>query len=330
MGLGQPIGYDTIWWMKTYLVGGGKDFLVKIQNTLHDGGIENTHLFISKEVTPQELSENTPDCAILVASPSGFRYLSKEHMESMPNLKLITTTSVGTDWIDIEAAKKLNITISNEKGVNSEAVAEHCFGMILDLSKRITEADRDIRDGEVHDSSNYLGINLYGKTLGIIGLGDIGKIVARIAGGFSMRTIGVNQSKNTIQGVETVDLETLLKESDVITVTLPLTEKTENLLSSKEFSVMKKGAILVSISREKIINKDAALKAIHSGNIAGFGFDAEIMVSIAKDDPWFSSNRIVITPHTASVTEESEKKYASMTLENIRAFLEGKPIRVII
>src|SRR5665213_2798987 len=147
--------------MKTYLIGAGKDFLEKIQKVLNNEGIENTTIFISEEVTPQQLMENASDCEILVASPSGFRSLSKEHMKSMPNLKLISTTSVGTDWIDIKAAKELNITISNEKGVNSEAVAEHCFGIILSLSKRITEADRDIREIGLQDSSNYTGINLY-------------------------------------------------------------------------------------------------------------------------------------------------------------------------
>ncbi len=104
-----------------------------------------------------------------------------------------------------------------------------------------------------------------------------------------MRVVGVNKNNKEIQGVELVDLETLLKESDVIVVTVPLTNKTENLLSSKEFDLMKKGAILVSISREKIINKDAVLKAIDTGSIAGFGIDADITTPIAKDDPWLLS-----------------------------------------
>lgn len=315
--------------MKTYLIGVGKDFLEKIQTVLNKEGIEDTKIFISKEVTPQELIENASDCEILVASPSGFKNLSKEHMESMPNLKLITTTSVGTDWIDKKAAKERGIIVSNEKGVNSEAVAEHCFGMILSLSKRITEADRDIRQVGVQDASNYIGLNLYGKTLGIIGLGDIGKIVARIATGFSMRILATNKTNKEVRGIEIVDLETLLKESNVIVVTISFTQETEDLLSSKEFNLMKKGVILVSISREKIINKDAVLKAINEGRISGFGFDADITVPIEKNDSWLSSNQIIITPHSASMTEESEKGYATMTVENIKAFLENKPIRVV-
>ncbi len=315
--------------MKTYLVGGSQKFLKKIRKVVDESGVEDTHIFISNEVTPQEAAENLSDCEILVASPSGFRYLSIDHMESMPKLKLITTTSVGTDWIDVTAARDRNIEVSNQKGVNSEAVAEHCFGLILSLSKRITEADRDMREKSAHDLSKYTGINLYGRTLGIIGLGDIGKRIARIASGFSMRVVGTNKSQKKVQDVKIVSLESMLKVSDVIALAVPLTDDTENLLSTKEFSLMKDGAILVSISREKTIDKDAVLEAVSTGKISGFGFDAEIMVPISKDDPWFQSDRIVVTPHSASVTEESEKGYATMTAENIQAFLKGEPIRVV-
>lgn len=315
--------------MKTYLIGSSKNFLEKIQNVLTEASIHDTHVFIAKDVTAQELKENTSDCEILVASPTAFKNLTKEHMESMPNLKFISTSSVGTDWVDLKAAKELGIIVSNEKGVNSEAVAEHCFGMILDLTKRITEADRDIHALKHREISEYMGINIYQKTIGIIGLGDIGQRVARIAKGFEMRILGLNKSRKSIAGVEVVDLERLLKESDVIVITVPYTTETENLLSKKEFTLMKKGIILVSISREKVIDKNSVLEAIATGTIAGFGFDAEIGIPIPADDPYLKSPRIVVTPHTASVTQESDKAYAIMTGENISAFLASKPIRVV-
>jgi D-3-phosphoglycerate dehydrogenase len=129
--------------------------------------------------------------------------------------------------------------------------------------------------------------------------------------------------------MEVADLELLLKESDVVVVAVPLTDDTENLLSSKEFGFVKKGAILVSISREKVINKKAVLEALNTNKLFGFGFDAEIAVPISKDDPYLQSDKIVITPHTASITEESEKGYATMTAENIKAFQDGKPVRVV-
>jgi phosphoglycerate dehydrogenase-like enzyme len=314
--------------MKTYLVGANKEFLENIQDALNSSGIENTHIIVSKEIAPKELKEKASDGEILVASPSAFKILTKEHLEQMPKLKLITTTSVGTEWIDVKAATDKNIIVSNEKGVNSESVAEHCFGMILDLSKLITEADRNIREGG-DQKKEYLGFEIYGKTLGIIGLGDIGTRVARIAHGFDMRVIGVNKNKKEVSGVDLVEQDILLKESDIIVVAVPLTNETDNLLSSKEFSFMKKGVILVSISREKVVNKEAVLEALNKGDLAGFGFDAEIAVPIAKDDPWFKSEHVIITPHSASVTKESHQRYATMTAENINAFLKGEPIRVV-
>lgn len=315
--------------MQIYLVGGTKDFLVRIQHALQADGQKNVHILVAPKVTSKELAEKASDCEILVASPSGFERLTKEHLKALPKLQFVTTTSVGTDWIDLQAAKEQGVIVSNQKGVNAEAVAEHCFGMILDVAKRITEADRDIRQKGEYRASPYMGVELFGKTLGIIGLGDIGQRVGRIAKGFSMRVIGINRSKKEVQGVEIVNLKTLLKESDVIAVTIPLTTDTENLLSEKEFTLMKKGVVLVSISREKIINKNAVLQAVDSGKILGFGFDAEIMVPIKKDDPYLNSPRIVVTPHTASTTEEADKGYADYTVENVKAFLNGKPIRVV-
>jgi len=316
--------------MKTYLVAKDENKLLKqIEKILNSDGINDVHLIGSEKISPKEIKERAFDAEILVASPTAFAFLSKEHMQNMPNLKLITTLSVGTDWIDLEAARERKIVVSNEKGVNSEAVAEHCFGLILDLAKRITEADRAIRQKENYAPADYLGINIFGRTIGIIGVGDIGRTVARIAGGFNMRVIGINKSSTKVPGVTLVNLEQLLEESDIIVVTVPFTKETENLLSTKEFQKMKRGVLIVSISREKIIDKKALLENIQQGKVAGFGFDADIIGSIPKNDPWLQNDRIVITPHSASITEESENGYALMTLENIRAFLSGKPIRVV-
>lgn len=316
--------------MKIYLITKGENDLIKnIKELLISAGINDIHVVESNKITPQEVKEKASDAEILVASPTAFAFLSKEHMESMPKLKLITTLSVGTDWIDLNAARERQIIVSNEKGVNAEAVAEHCFGLVLDLTKRITESDRDIRQKENCTPADYMGINIFGRTLGIIGLGDIGKAVARIAGGFNMRVLGVNRSKTQVTGVDLVDLQKLLQESDIIVVTVPSTSETENLLSVKEFQIMKSGVFIVSISREKIINKNAILENLEQGKVSGFGFDADIIGTIPKDDPWLKNNRVVVTPHSASMTEESEKGYALMTLENVKAFLADKPIRVV-
>lgn len=161
--------------MNVYLTGGNKDFLVDIQKALKDEIGVKAGIVVGSPIDPQVLSRNASDCEILIASPSGFKKITEEHFEALPNLKYISTTSVGTEWIDAELAKERNITICNEGGVNAQSVAEHCFGMILDLSKRITEADRGIRENGIYDQYPYLGRELYKKTIGIIGLGETGK-----------------------------------------------------------------------------------------------------------------------------------------------------------
>jgi lactate dehydrogenase-like 2-hydroxyacid dehydrogenase len=314
--------------MKTYLIGSSKVFLEGAKTVLNVAGIKDTYIFVCENVTPQQLADNASDAEILVASPSASKHISKEHLAQMPKLKFITTFSVGTHWIDIEDAQELGITVSNQKGVNSEAVAEHCFAMILSLSKKMAQADRDMQNNAVRDRNFYTGFELYNRTIGIIGLGDIGKRVARIAGGFSMRVLGINKSGKAVQGVELVDLETLVKESDVIVVAVPHSDDTKEMLSFKEFDLMKDKVILVSISTEEVIDKDATIKALKSGKLFGYGIDIDITSSNENND-WLNYENVVITPHTASKTEESNKNYRDMTVENIKAFLDGKPIRVV-
>ena len=126
-----------------------------------------------------------------------------------------------------------------------------------------------------------------------------------------------------------VSLETLLTKSDVIAVTVPLTSETENLLTEKEFAQMKEGVILVSISREGIVNKQAVLQALDSGKVFGFGIEREIMSPLEENDPYLGQERVVITPHTGAQTVEADERCYTMTVENINAFLDGTPIRVV-
>lgn len=315
--------------MKIYMVSASNDFSEEIEQALNKAGILETKVFIASHASPDQIKESIADAEIVVASPSGFKYMSGEHMDAMPNLKFVTTTSVGTDFIDLGAARKRSVVVSNEKGVNAEAVAEHCFGMVLGLTKRITESDRGIREKGDFNSGSYMGFDLYQKTIGIIGTGDIGKRVARIAGGFDMKVLGVNSSTHAEVGFEIVDLDHLLRESDVVVLTAPFNPDTSNLLSSEKIALMKLGAVLVSISREEMVNKEAILSAIENNKLLGFAFDADIGESIAKDDLYLKYDNVVITPHTASVTKESEVGYVSMTVDNIGAFIKGEPVRVV-
>ncbi|MEK7593022.1 MAG: NAD(P)-dependent oxidoreductase [Patescibacteria group bacterium] len=269
------------------------------------------------------------DSDILIAGSSGIASISKELIEKLPKLRFIALLTVGIDWVDVVFAKSKGIVVCNIKGANSESVAEHTWGMILDLAKRISEFDRDARFKGAYKFNDYKGKEVFGKTLGIIGLGDIGKKVARGAIGFNMKVLGLNKSKSAVQGVKLVELDEILIESDVIAVCAPLTRETKNMISRKEIAKMKDGVILVNTSREELVDKSAVIEGLDSGKIFGYGIETAMMTPIPPDDLYYSHSRVVVTPHNAFNTEEADRKSYELVVENIRAWIEGKPQNVV-
>ena len=218
-------------------------------------------------------------------------------------------------------ALKRGIRVSNLKGANSESVAEHVWGLILSLSKKVTESHIGTKAGK-YEFLHYFGKELFGKTIGIIGYGEIGSKVARIAKGFEMKTLVVTRTEKEGQNVEFVTMDRMLKESDVVVVTVPLTTETTNLLSTNEFEMMRTGVILVSTSREAVINKEALFKTLKDGKLFGFGMELDI--NMPADTAYYEFNNVVITPHNAFFTKESEDKSNDLAVENVEKFIEGK------
>lgn len=282
-----------------------------------------------QKLSAAELVARAPNAEIVIAGPSGIEVISKELLEGLGHLKYITLLTVGYDWVDVKAAQGLKIPISNVKGASSESVAEHTWGMVLDLAKRITEFNRETREKGAYKFGDYRGKEVYGKTLGIIGLGDIGKKVARIAKGFDMKVIGINKSGRPIEGIELVNLRTLLKNSDVVTVCVPVTPETENMISDEQIGLMKNGVILVNCAREAIVNKEAVIKAVNSGKVFGYGVETPIMKPIPEDDPYLKHPNIIVTPHNAFNTEDAEVKTYDMVVKNIQSFLRGSPQNLV-
>jgi glycerate dehydrogenase len=280
-----------------------------------------------QKLTAEQIIEKAGDAEILIAGSSGVEKISDELLNGLPNLKYVSTLTVGLAWVDIDAVKKHGVKLSNVKGANSESVAEHAWAMILDLSKRVTEFDRDVRNKNAFRFAEYTGKEVFGKTIGIIGLGDIGQKVARIAKSFNMKIIGVNKSNKEVEGVKLVDLDTLYKESDIIAICTPLTSETENLISEEAVSKMKDGVIIVNSAMEKITNKEAIFKGLDNGKIFGFGIETEI--SQPADPTYLKHPRIIVTPHNAFNTEDANKKTYEMAVENVMKFIEGNPIRLI-
>ena len=247
-----------------------------------------------------------------------------------PNLKIMANYAVGFDNIDVKAATERKIYVSNTPGVLTEAVAEHAFALLLSVAKRILEADKFTRSGQYKqwEPKGFLGPQIWGKTIGIVGLGRIGSFVAQIThGGFNMEVLYYDVKKNPEFemrfSAKYRDLPSLLKESDFVTIHVPLLPATQHLISSEELEMMKDSAILVNTSRGPVVDEVALVEALKSGKIAGAGLDVfekepELTPGLA-DLP-----NVALTPHTASATREARSAMSKIAAENIIAVLEGK------
>ena len=313
--------------MKIYCTVGTPCFTPNQKNELEKLG---EVFYIDRTSIPEaEYINLVKDADILIAAPEGIPELSEKIISSLPRLKFISLLTVGFNWVDIEVAKKLNIPISNAKGANSESVAEHIWGMILDLSKRISEFDRDIRNNGSFEFSKYKGHEVYGKTLGLIGIGDIGLKVARIARGFNIRVFGINKSGKSVEWVELVDMNTLLAQSDIVNISIPLDDTTRNLISKTQINIMKDGALLINCAREEIVDKSAVIEAIKTKKLSGYGVDTNILVPLSKNDEYLQYSNILVNVHNAFNTVESDEKCYGLAVENIKKFIEDNPQNLI-
>ncbi|OGE78961.1 MAG: hypothetical protein A2751_00645 [Candidatus Doudnabacteria bacterium RIFCSPHIGHO2_01_FULL_46_14] len=246
-------------------------------------------------------------------------------------LKIVANYAVGYDNIDLAAAKKRKIIITNTPGVLTEAVAEHSIALMMAAARRVVESDKFTRAGryEGWEPELLLGYELQGKTLGIMGLGRIGGRVAEIAAkGFGMKIIyydngNSNKEMNTALGAEAVSVRKLLTASDFISIHVPLTAQTKHLIGKREFESMNKNAILVNTSRGPVIDEKALAFALAKKIIAGAGIDVfEFEPKITRE--LLKLENLVMTPHTASATVEARNAMAELAAKNIIAVLGGR------
>lgn len=260
--------------------------------------------------------------------------LTKEVIERGEKLKIIARAGVGIDNIDIEFAKKKKIKVFNVPAINSISVAEHTFGLILAISRKISLADSQLREN-LWKKSELCGNELYGKKLGIIGLGKIGSHVAEIGKGFGMKILAVvknNSEERTNElkekNIEITDFQKLIKNSDIITLNLPLNEETKNLITKKDFQIMKKQAYLINMARGGVVNEDDLYEALKENKIKGAATD--VFEREKQENKLFELENIVLTPHIGAMTFESQKRIAEIIVENIINSLEGKEIKNLI
>lgn len=280
------------------------------------------------KLAKDEIIELAKTAQILIIGPS-ITKLRRDLLSQLKELKLLALPTIGTDWVDLEYCRENGITVSNIHGATAESVAEHIWAMILDLGKRVSEFDRDARLEGAYNFTLYKGKEVYGKTLGVIGVGSIGSKVARIAKSFDMRVIGVNKSNKSVEGVEMVDKSTLLSESDVIALCIPSNDKTKNYIDHDEIVEMKDGVIIINCAREVIVNKQALLDGIKSGKVFGYGVETSIMQALDKNDEYYKYPNIIVTLHNAFNTVEADMSTYNTIVENIEAYVDGKPQNIV-
>jgi phosphoglycerate dehydrogenase-like enzyme len=254
----------------------------------------------------------------------------KEVIDALPDLKLIVTSGARNAAIDMAAAAARGIPVCGTESLGPPT-AELTFGLMLELTRHMGAENGRLKAGAPWQST--LGIDLYGKTLGIIGLGKLGKRVARVANAFEMKVIGWSQNLTAEQakegGATLVSKEELLRASDFVTIHLQLSPRTRGLIGAAELALMKPTAFFINTSRGPIADEKAIEAALREHKIAGAAIDVYNEEPLPLDHPFRKLDNILITPHLGYVTMENYKRFYGHMVEDIRAWLDGKPIRVI-
>ncbi|AJC71670.1 2-hydroxyacid dehydrogenase [Thermococcus guaymasensis DSM 11113] len=302
---------------------------VLVAAPLHEKAIEvlkNAGFEIVYEEYPDEnrLLELVGDVdAIIVRSKPK---VTRKVIEAAPKLKVIGRAGVGLDNIDLEAAKERGIKVVNSPGASSRSVAELAVGLMFAVARKIAFADRKMREG-VWAKKQCMGIELEGKTVGVIGFGRIGYEVAKIAKALGMNVLLYdpypNEERAKEVGGKFVSLEELLKESDIVTLHVPLLDATRHLINEERLKLMKPTAILINAARGAVVDTEALVKALKEGWIAGAGLDVFEEEPLPADHPLTKLDNVVLTPHIGASTEEAQMRAGVQVAEQIVEILKG-------
>ncbi|MDK2915250.1 MAG: D-3-phosphoglycerate dehydrogenase / 2-oxoglutarate reductase [Thermococcaceae archaeon] len=302
---------------------------VLVAAPLHEKAIEvlkNAGLEVVYEEYPDEdrLVELVRDVdAIIVRSKPK---VTRRVIEAAPKLKVIGRAGVGLDNIDLKAAEERGIKVVNSPGASSRSVAELAIGLLFAVARKIAFADRKMREG-VWAKKQCMGIELEGKTIGVVGFGRIGYEVAKIAKALGMNVLLYdpypNEERAKEVGGKFVPLEELLKESDVVTLHVPLLDATYHLINEERLKLMKPTAILINAARGAVVDTDALVKALQEGWIAGAGLDVFEEEPLPADHPLTKLDNVVLTPHIGASTVEAQMRAGVEVAEKIVEALKG-------
>ncbi|NIJ55407.1 glycerate dehydrogenase [Dyadobacter arcticus] len=278
-----------------------------------------------------EILERAKDAEVLLVNKV---VLSESTLSQLPKLKYIGVMATGFNNIDIAAAQKNNVTVTNVKAYGPASVAQQTFALLLSLVNRAETHSQSVFAGDWAASQDFCYwktplTELAGKTMGLIGLGDIGSQVAQIAQAFGMKVIAYRKHPAETKGIEMVTLDDIFTKSDVISLHCPLTDDTREIINKHSLSQMKPTAFLLNTGRGPLVNEVDLANALKEGTIAGAGLDVLSTEPPKSDNPLVSAPNCVITPHVAWATFESRKRLLQMVADNLKEFMEGKPMNVV-
>lgn len=277
---------------------------------------------VGRPLTEDELIPLLQGCDGYIA---GLDFVTEKVIRACDRLKVISRYGAGVDRVDLKAAAQYDITVCNTPGANAQAVADLALGLMLSAARRLPMLDEKTRDGQWVRST---GIELYGKTLGILGLGAIGKSVAKRGQGFDMRVMAydpfLNEEYALQHDIQPASFDQVVENCDVISLHLPLNDETRHIISREVMERMRPGTILINSARGGLIDEAAAYELLKSGHLGGLGLDAYEQEPPTAS-PLFELDNVICTPHTGSHTREATAAMAKMSVENLIQVLKGEP-----
>lgn len=272
----------------------------------------------TRNTDPACLMERCQDADIVALTDLPFR---REVIQRCPHLKLICTIITGVDHIDLEACQERGISVCNCPGYSTNAVAEMTFALLLAITRKLISCDQAARSEK--DQKGLVGIELEGKTFGILGAGDIGLRVAKIAQAFGCHVICYNRTRRPETGLEFVDLDTLLQDSDIVSLHLPLTSGTQGILNRDRLAKMKPTAILINTARGGLVDNLALAQQLREGRLGGAGLDVlEMEPPFPADHPLLHTPNVIATPHIGFATRDALERRTRQFIENLAGWIE--------
>lgn len=286
-------------------------------------------VYTDRPATFEEKIGRAQNADILINS-RGIVKWPAEALRQLPRLRMITTCSIGTDMIDLGVARERGIVVCNQPGRTAPVVAEHAFGLMFALAKRAAFFTAAMRTGRWPRMDSVF---LQGKTLGIVGTGHIGAEMARLGRAIGMHVIAwtyhPSAEKAERLGIRYVDLDELLRTADVISLHIKLTDDSRRLIGTREFALMKPGALLINCARAGMVDTEALVEALKTGHLGGAAVDVFDQEPLPPDHPLLACDQVVLTPHCADMTPEGVELLNEGAVNNVLAFLDGRPQNVV-